>query len=122
MPVAVDRQRRTRLDRCPRLVGAGIGTELFWGLGDLDKADSDSLGVDVPASVATMSRVWAGAGLTAGAIAYAGSKHGAVARWIGWVSAVAAVVLIVGISLAPLQYMSAFAGVLWLLVVAIRSA
>jgi hypothetical protein len=99
------------------LVGAGIGTELFWGLGDLDLADPDSL-ASMYHLVATMSWVWAGAGLAAGAIAYAGLKHGAVARWIGWVSAVAAV-LIVGISLAPLQYLSAFVGVIWLLTVSI---
>jgi hypothetical protein len=97
------------------LVGAGIGTELFWGLGNLDEADPDSIG-SMYHLVATMSWVWAGAGLAAGALAYAALKHGAVARWIGWVSAVAAV-LIVGISLAPLQYMSAFVGVLWLFVV-----
>jgi hypothetical protein len=68
--------------------------------------------------LATMSWVWAGAGLTAGALAYAGLKHAAVARWIGWVSAVAAVA-IVGVSLVPLQYLSAFAGALWLLSVSI---
>jgi hypothetical protein len=99
------------------LVGAGIGTELFWGLGDLDLADPDSL-ASMYHIVATMAWVWAGAGLAAGAIAYAGLKHGAVARWIGWVSAVAAV-LVVGISLAPLQYLSAFVGVIWLLTVSI---
>jgi hypothetical protein len=97
------------------LVGAGIGTELFWGVGNLDEADPDSIG-SMYHLVATMSWVWAGAGLAAGALAYAALRHGAVARWIGWVSAVAAV-LIVGISLAPLQYMSAFVGVLWLFVV-----
>jgi hypothetical protein len=99
------------------LVGAGIGTELFWGLGDPEEADPDSLAA-MYHLVATMSWVWAGAGLAAGALAYAGLKHGAVARWIGWVSAVAAV-LIVGISLAPLQYLSAVAGVIWLLTVSI---
>lgn len=99
------------------LVGAGIGTELFWGLRDIDRADPDSL-ASMYHLVATMSWVWAGTGLTAAALAHASLKHGAVARWIGWVSAVAAV-LIVGVSLAPVQYMSAFAGVAWLLVVAI---
>ena len=99
------------------LVGAGIGTELFWGLRDLDQADPDSL-ASMYHLVATMSWVWAGAGLAAGALAYAALKHGAVARWIGWVSAVAAV-LIVGISLAPLQYLSAFVGVIWLLTVSV---
>jgi hypothetical protein len=99
------------------LVGAGIGTELFWGLGDLDAADPDSLAA-MYHLLATMSWVWAGAGLTAGALAYAGLKHAAVARWIGCVSAVAAVA-IVGVSLVPLQYLSAFAGALWLLTVSI---
>lgn len=99
------------------LVGAGIGTELFWGLRDLDRADPDSLAA-MYHLVATMSWVWAGTGLTAAALAYAALKHGAAARWIGWVSAVAAV-LILGVSLVPLQYMSAFAGVSWLLVVSI---
>lgn len=99
------------------LVGAGIGTELFWGLRDLDRADPDSLAA-MYHLVATMSWVWAGTGLTAAALAYAALKHGAAARWIGWVSAAAAV-LILGISLVPLQYMSAFAGVSWLLAVSI---
>jgi hypothetical protein len=97
------------------LVGAGIGTELLWGLRDLDRADPDSLAA-MYHLVATMSWVWAGAGLAAGALAYAALKHGAVARWIGWVSAVAAT-LTVGISLVPLQYLSAFAGAIWLLTV-----
>lgn len=99
------------------LIGAGIGTELYWGLGDLDRADPDSLGA-MYHHVATMSWVWAGAGLAAAAIAYAALMHGALARWIGWVSLVAAVAIL-GVSLAPVQYLSAAVGALWLLVVSI---
>jgi hypothetical protein len=99
------------------LVGAGIGTELFWALGDLDTADPDAI-QGMYHLLATMSWVWAGTGLAAAAVAFAALQHGSFARWVGWVSAVAAV-LTIGISLAPLQYMSAFSGVLWLLVVSI---
>jgi hypothetical protein len=99
------------------LVGAGIGTELFWGLGAGDDVDPDSI-MSMYHLVATMSWVWAGAAVTAGAVAVAALRHGALPRWIGWVSAVAGVVVL-GFSLIPLQYMSGMVGCVWLLVVSV---
>ena len=99
------------------LVGAGIGTELFWGLTKVDDADPDSL-MSMYHLVATLSWVWAGVGLSAAAFAVAALRAGALPRWIGWVSAVAAVVTL-GFSVIPLQYMSGMAGALWLIVVSV---
>jgi hypothetical protein len=96
------------------LVGGGISTELWWGLGDLSLADADALG-SMYHVVATMAWVWAGAGLTALAVAWAALRHGSASRWIGWVGLVLGT-LVVLVSLAPVQYMSAMVGVVWLLV------
>lgn len=99
------------------LVGGGISTELWWGLGDLDLADADALG-SMYHLVATMAWVWAGAGLTALVVAWAALRHGSAARWIGWVSAVLGALTLL-VSLAPVQYLSAMVGVVWLSIVSI---
>jgi hypothetical protein len=101
------------------LVGAGIGTELFWGLANVEDADPDSI-MSMYHLVASLSWVWAGAGLSAAAIAVAAIRAGALPRWIGWVSAVGAG-LMLGLSVIPLQYMSGMVGAVWLLVVSIGS-
>jgi hypothetical protein len=99
------------------LVGAGLGTELWWALGHPDEAGPASVASMVDL-VATLSWVWAGAGLAAAAVAVAALRHGALPRWMGWVSVAGAVVTL-GISLVPLQYLSGVFGALWLLAVAI---
>jgi hypothetical protein len=99
------------------LVGGGISTELWWGLGDLTLADADSLG-SMYHLVATMAWVWAGAGLTALAVAWAALRHGSASRWIGWVGAILGTLTVL-VSLAPIQYMSAMVGVVWLLITSI---
>lgn len=99
------------------LVGGGISTELWWGLGDLDLADPDALQA-MYHLVATMAWVWAGAGLTSLVVAWAALRHGSAARWIGWVSTVLGT-LTLAVSVLPVQYMSAMVGVVWLLIVSI---
>jgi len=103
------------------LVGGGISTELFWSLSqDLGKADPDTIGAHL-SIFNTMAYVWAGIGLTAGAVAVAAIRHGSLPRWLGWFSAVVTV-LVALVQLVPLQYMAAFAGAPWLIVAGIGLA
>lgn len=102
------------------LVGGGISTELWWGLGDLSLADPDAL-QSMYHLVATMAWLWAGAGLTALVVAWAALRHGSAARWIGWVSAVLGGLTLV-VSVLPIQYMSAMVGIVWLSIVSIGFA
>ncbi len=96
------------------LVGGGISTELYWGLRDLTLADPTDL-MSMYHLIATMAWLWAGAGLAAVVMARAALKHGSVARWLGWVSAVLGGLTLL-FSVIPLQYMSGFTGTLWLLI------
>jgi len=97
------------------LVGGGISTELFWSLTqDLGATDPDTLSAHL-AIFNTIPWVWAGIGMTAGAVAVAALRHGSVQRWIGWVSVVFAV-LVLGTQLAPVQYMALLPASLWLVV------
>jgi hypothetical protein len=103
------------------LVGGGISTELFWALSqDLGKADPDTIVANL-AIFNTMAWVWAGIGLTTGSVATMALRHGSLPRWLGWVSAVATV-LIVLTQLVPLQYMAAFVGAPWLVAAGIGLA
>ena len=55
------------------------------------------------------------------ALAVAALRHGATARWVGWVGAVlGGVTLLLGLS--PLQYMAGMTGPIWLLVTALGLA
>jgi hypothetical protein len=103
------------------LVGGGISTELFWSLSqDFGDADPDTIVANL-AIFNTMAWVWAGIGLTTGAVAVAALRHGSLPRWLGWVSAVATV-LVVLTQLVPLQYMAAFVGAPWLIAAGIGLA
>lgn len=96
------------------LVGSGICTEMFWGLTQ-DTADLDADTLAAQLSIFnTMGWVWAGAGLTAGAVAVGGLRHSAVGRVLAIGSAVAAG-LIAAVNLVPLQYMALVPGALWLI-------
>jgi hypothetical protein len=102
------------------LVGGGISTELFWQLENADKTDPDTVLANV-AILNTMGWVWAGVGLTAGAVAWAGLTHESVGRRLAWFSAVMAA--LVGIAqLVPLQYLAALPGALWCLVAGVAMA
>jgi hypothetical protein len=96
------------------LVGSGICTEMFWGLTqDTAELDADTLAAQL-AIFNTMGWVWAGAGLTAGAVAVAGLRHGAVGRGLA-IGSVVAASLIGLVNLVPLQYMALVPGALWLI-------
>ncbi len=97
------------------LVGGGISTELFWSLTrSTSEVDPDTVAANL-GIFNTMAWVWAGAGLTAGAMAVAALRHGSLPRWLGWVSAVTAGLILL-VQLVPLQYMAAFVGAPWLLI------
>lgn len=103
------------------LVGGGISTELFWSLlQDYGKADPDTVAANL-GIFNTMAWVWAGIGLTSGAVAVAGIRHGSLPRWLGWFSAVVTG-LIVLTQLVPLQYLAAFIGAPWLIVAGVGLA
>jgi hypothetical protein len=100
------------------LVGGGISTELFWQL----QSANDDIGSVDPDTVAanlgifnTMGWAWAGVGLTAGAVAWAGLRHESVGRKLAWFSAVMAG-LIGLLQLVPLQYLAALPAALWCVV------
>ena len=98
------------------LLGTGLTTEFVFGAADP--------GLMVPETVAlfghwigTIPWLWAGAGVSALAVAVAGLRHGAVPRWIAWTSLVlGGFTVLFGIS--PLQYMAGMTGPVWLSVVA----
>ena len=71
--------------------------------------------------VGTIPWLWVGAGIAGVAVAVAALRHGATARWIGWVGAVlGGVTLFLGVS--PLQYMAGMTGPIWLLLTALGLA
>lgn len=102
------------------LVGGGISTELFWQLENASKTDPDTVLGNV-GILNTMGWVWAGVGLTAGAVAWAGLTHESVGRRLAWFSAVMAGLIGVA-QLVPLQYLAALPGALWCLVAGIAMA
>lgn len=99
------------------LVGGGIGTDLFWALlQDPGKVDPDYIAAEM-AIFNTLGWVWAGLGLSSGAVAVAALRHGAAQRWIGWVS-VGMTALVAVTQLVPLQYMALVPAALWLAITA----
>lgn len=102
------------------LVGGGIATELFWQLRHADETDPDTVMANL-AILNTMGWVWAGVGLTAGAVAWAGLAHESVGRRLAWFSAVVAALVAVA-QLVPLQYLAALPGAGWCLVAGVAMA
>lgn len=100
------------------LVGGGISTELFWQLQaaneDVSKVDPDTVIANL-GIFSTMGWAWAGVGLTAGAVAWAGLRHESVGRKLAWFSAVVAG-LIGLLQLIPLQYLAAIPAGVWCIV------
>src|SRR3546814_940516 len=75
------------------LVGGGISTELFWALmQESGEADPDPIVANL-GIFNTMGWGWEGIGITTAAVANTPLKHGALPRWLGWFSAVAAATL-----------------------------
>ncbi|MFD4180505.1 hypothetical protein [Rhodococcus sp. NPDC058514] len=99
------------------LIGTGLTTELVFGLSEGDQLLPEFAAVGAH-WMGTIPWLWAGAGVSAIAVAVASLRHGALPRWIGWTSAVlGAVTALFGIS--PLQYMAGFTGPVWVLVCAV---
>ena len=96
------------------LVGAGLCTELYWALKQPDEWDPDSIAAMVEV-FNTISWLWAGAGLSAAAVAVGGFRHGSVSKWLAGVSVVLAA-LAAATQLYPVQYASLVPGVLWVIV------
>ncbi|HEY8545079.1 MAG TPA: hypothetical protein VIL36_08525 [Acidimicrobiales bacterium] len=103
------------------LVGGGISTQLFWWLqADAGDVDPDTVAADLEI-YATLGWVWAGVGLAAGVVAWAGLTHESVGRRLAWFSAVVAG-LIALTQLLPVQYMAIVPGALWCLVAGVAFA
>ena len=100
------------------LLGTGLNTEFVFGVGD------PTLGL-VPESavffnhwIGTIPWLWVGAGVAGVALAISAFRHGAAARWLGWVGAIlGGLTLLLGLS--PLQYMAGMTGPIWLVVTAL---
>jgi hypothetical protein len=103
------------------LLGSGLTTEFVFGVNDPGAGLVPEAGVFFGHWVGTIPWLWVGAGIAGVAVAVASLRHGAAARWIGWVSAVlGGLTLLLGIS--PLQYMAGMTGPVWLLVTAVALA
>ena len=104
-----------------QLMGSGLTTEFVFGVSDPDAAVVPEAAVFFGHWVGTIPWLWVGAGLAGVAVAVAALRHGATARWVGWVGAVlGGVTLVLGLS--PLQYMAGMTGPIWLLLTAIGLA
>lgn len=100
-----------------QLMGSGLTTEFVFGVNDPDAHVVPEAAVFFGHWVGTIPWLWVGAGVAGVTVAVAALRHGATARWVGWVGAVlGGVTLLLGIS--PLQYMAGMTGPLWLLVTA----
>jgi hypothetical protein len=94
------------------LVGSGISTELFHELRHASETDPDTIAANL-GIFNTMGWVWAGAGLTTGAVALA-ARRGSIGRGLGIASWVATG-LIVLTQVVPFQYMALLPAALWVL-------
>jgi len=104
-----------------QLMGSGLTTEFVFGVSDPDAVVVPEAAVFFGHWVGTIPWLWVGAGLAGVAVAVAALRHGATARWVGWVGAVlGGVTLVLGLS--PLQYMAGMTGPIWLLLTAIGLA
>ncbi|MFL6153476.1 MAG: hypothetical protein ACJ72B_13940 [Ornithinibacter sp.] len=100
-----------------QLMGSGLTTEFVFGVTDPDAHVVPEAAVFFGHWVGTIPWLWVGAGIAGVTVAMAALRHGAAARWVGWVGAVlGGVTLVLGMS--PLQYMAGMTGPLWLLVTA----
>ncbi|SCF44613.1 hypothetical protein [Micromonospora mirobrigensis] len=93
------------------LVGGGVSTELYWDLGHLGETDADTVAA-LAAGYDTFPWVWAGAGLSAGAVAVAGLRRRSVSRWLAVFSLLMAALVAVT-QAVPLQYLALAPAALW---------
>ena len=103
------------------LMGSGLTTEFVFGVTQSEDQLVPEAAVFFGHWVGTIPWLWFGAGIAGVAVAVAALRHGATARWIGWVGAVlGGVTLFLGVS--PLQYMAGMTGPIWLLLTALGLA
>ncbi len=93
------------------LVGGGVSTELYWDLLHLSETDADTIAA-LAAGYNTFPWVWAGAGLSAGAVAVAGLRRRSVSRWLAAFSLLMALLVVVT-QAVPLQYLALAPAALW---------
>ncbi|MFI9530058.1 hypothetical protein [Micromonospora rosaria] len=102
------------------VVGGGIATELFFSLGAAEEYDPDVIAPQLTL-FATMAWLWGGIGLTAGAVAVGGLRHGSVSRWLAVFSVVTAL-LVAATQLTPVQYIALVPGGIWVIVAGLALA
>jgi hypothetical protein len=97
------------------LIGTGLTTE-FAFMGQQGEDVVPEVVVMFSHWIGTLPWLWAGAGVSALAVAAAWRSHGAVAAWIGRTSAVLGVITVL-FAVSPLQYMAGMFGPVWLIAV-----
>ncbi|WP_432494883.1 hypothetical protein [Kineococcus gypseus] len=99
------------------LMGTGLTTELYFGLGDPSLAVPEAL-VLMGHWTGTVAWLWVGAGVTGLCVALAALRHRAAPAWLGVASLLlGGLTLLVGVS--PFQYLAGMTGPVWLLVVSL---
>ncbi|MFE9205193.1 hypothetical protein [Micromonospora sp. NPDC007230] len=93
------------------LVGGGVSTELYWDLRHLSETDVDTVAA-LAVGYNTFPWVWAGVGLSTGAVAVAGLRRRSVSRWLAVFSLLMAL-LVVLTQAVPLQYLALAPAALW---------
>lgn len=102
------------------LLGSGLDTQFALGLSDTSAYVPESAAFYTD-WVATIPWVWVAAGLSAIAVAAASLRHRAAPRWLGVVSLVFGILLLLS-GASPLQYLAGFLGPVWVLIVALGFA
>jgi len=96
------------------LLGSGLDTQFALGLSEPSAYVPESVAFYTD-WVATIPWLWVGAGLSALAVSIASLRHGAAPRWLGVVSLVLGILIVVA-GVSPFQYMAGFVGPVWLLI------
>lgn len=102
------------------LLGSGLDTQFALGLSDPAAYVPESVAFYTD-WVATIPWLWLTAGLSALAVAAAALRGGAVPKWLGIVSLVLGLLIVLA-GISPFQYLAGFLGPVWVLIVSIGFA